>query len=266
MYERVKRRVREILDIPSPVGDRIGQAFDVFIVALIALNVVAVVLETVPEVEARAGAWLRLFEWLSLSVFVAEYALRVWSITSDPRYEGPVTGRLRFMATPFAIIDLLAIAPVFFVGLDLRFVRVLRLLRVLKLGRYSESLRVLIAVVRTRRRELTTSLFLVLLALLLTSSFMYYAEKDAQPDKFPSIPATFWWGVVALTTTGYGDVVPVTTMGKLMGGLTALLGVATIALPVGILASGFLDELQAGKAKKQAACPHCGGALGKQHS
>lgn len=265
--ERVKRRVREILMIPSALDDVAGRAFDAFIITLIVLNTLAVIVETIPGVTTGYEAWFLAFEWFSVVVFGTEYVLRVWSITAEPQYAHPVWGRLRWMATPFAILDVLAILPALLFAVDLRFLRVLRVLRVLKIGRYSESLRILTDVMRRSRRELVTSLFLVGLALLLTSSFMYYAEREAQPDAFSSIPAAMWWGIVALTTTGYGDIVPITAWGRVLGGMTAILGVATIALPVGILSSSFVQELEARRKKKGAEsiqCPHCGKDIKKE--
>lgn len=258
MAGRVRRRTYEILQIPSAPDDFWGRAFDVFIITLIGLNALAVVVETVPGIVDGYAEWFRAFELFSVVVFVAEYVLRLWSITANPAYTDPVTGRLRWMASPFAIIDVLAILPAFFLHLDLRFIRVLRVLRVLKLGRYSESVQILGNVVRRSRAEILTSLFLVGLALVLTSSFMYYAERDAQPDKFASIPHAMWWAIIALTTTGYGDVYPITTIGRLLGGFTALLGVMTIALPVGILSSSFVEEVQARRKRTSVTCPHCG--------
>lgn len=281
MTGRLRRRVFEILQIPSAPNDVQGKLFDVVIVSLIILNTVAVVVETVDAVQARWGVWLRAFELFSVTVFIAEYALRVWSITADPRYEHPVEGRLRWMASPFAIIDVIAILPAF-IGVDLRFVRVLRVMRVLKLGRYAESVQILGNVMRRSRADLLTSLFLVFLALILTSSFVYYAEKDAQPVAFDSIPRAMWWSVITLTTVGYGDVVPVTALGRVLGGMTALLGVASIALPIGILSSAFVQEIEnrrkrnvmspvalaaavngeiEARHKRQRTCPHCGEKL-----
>lgn len=258
----VRKRAYEILEIPSAPGDTPGHVFDAFIITLISLNVLAVVFETVGDNAVRYGAWLDLFETASLLVFALEYVLRLWSIVEHPsgRYRHPVWGRLRFAATPTALIDLVAILPAIIPIADLRFVRVVRLLRVLKLGRYSEGAVVLATVLRKRRDALLTSLAIVLLALLIVSSFMYYAEHDAQPDAFASIPHAMYWGVIAITTTGYGDVVPVTPFGQFLAGITALIGVGVIALPVGILASGFVTELEARKAKNgHRVCPHCGG-------
>lgn len=259
-YAHVKRRVAEILDIPSAPDDVAGRWFDRFIVALIGLNVVVVVLESVEGVHARHAPLFRAFEVVSLAVFVAEYVLRVWSATAKPEYARPVLGRVRFVLTPFALIDLVAIAPAFFpahvLSADLRLVRVLRMLRLLKLTKYSDSFRVLTTVLRRSREELVTAFSLVMVALLLVSTGMYYAEREAQPDAFASIPDAMYWGVISLTTTGYGDVVPRTDAGKFLAGATAILGVAVIALPVGILAGGFVEELN--RRRRHEACPHCG--------
>ena len=235
---------------------------DRFLVVLILLNVLAVILETVGDNATRYHGVLVAFEWLSLAAFGLEYLLRLWSATEDPRYASPVLGRLRWMATPWALVDLVAILPGLagLVGVragDLRFVRVLRLLRLLKLGRYTESFRVLARVLQSKKEELLMALFIVLVALVLSSSFMYYAEREAQPEAFSSIPAAMWWSIITLTTIGYGDVVPVTDAGRLVGGASALMGIFALALPVGILASGFTTELE-NRRKRPPTCAHCG--------
>jgi voltage-gated potassium channel len=279
MLERVKARVREIVQIPSAPDDVPGRLFDALIITLIVLNTIAVIIETLPGVQEQYGGALDTFEMVSVAVFIAEYLLRFWSITSEPGFGHPVTGRLRWMVTPFALIDIIAIVPAF-VGVDLRFVRVLRVLRVLKLGRYAESVQILANVLRRSRADLLTSFALVMFALVLTASFMYYAEHEAQPEAFSSIPRAMWWAIIALTTTGYGDVVPVTDYGRFLGGVTAVLGVAAIALPIGILSSSFVQEIEQRRrrnglsaallaasvnaeldAKRKRAsklCPHCG--------
>lgn len=269
---RLKTRTFEILEIPSKPGDVPGRTFDLFIISLIVLNIAAVMFETVGDNAERYEDAVFAFEVFSLAVFGVEFLLRVWSITANPAYAHPIMGRLRFLVSPIAIIDLVAILPAFlawfFPVTDLRFVRVVRLLRLLKLGRYSQGVLALTRALRSRRHALLTSLFVVIVALLITSSLMYYAEHDAQqarppgePRDFDSIPDSMWWGIVALTTTGYGDVVPMTPMGKVLGGVTALIGIGVIALPVGILASGFLDEINVAK-RETTTCPHCGKPLG----
>lgn len=238
------------------------------LVALIALNVVALVLESVGAVREAMGGWLRLFEVFSVLVFTVEYVLRVWSITATPRFAGAVRGRLRFAATPMALIDLLAILPFWlpFLGIDLRVLRMLRmfrLFRVLKLARYSQALQTFGVVLMRKREELTTILIVLGMLLLLVSSLMYYVENEAQPDKFSSIPATMWWGIATLTTVGYGDIVPVTGLGRVLGALIAVLGIGIFALPTGILGAAFVDEIQQQKAthRRNLTCPHCGEPL-----
>lgn len=282
--ERVRKRVREIVSIPSEPDDVAGRMFDALIVTLIILNTIAVIVESIPGFLDGWEAWFHAFELFSIAVFIAEYLLRLWSVTVEPEYSEPVAGRLRWMASPFAVIDLLAILPALLFALDLRFLRVLRVLRILKIGRYAESFQILGNVVRRSRRDLLTSLFMVMLALILTSSLMYYAEREAQPVAFESIPGAMWWSIVALTTTGYGDIVPITLVGRILGGITALLGVASIALPVGILSSSFVQEIESRRKKdrmsasvlatalneglairrKASVCPHCGKDIKKE--
>lgn len=262
MYERAKQRTWELLE--SNVGATpLDRLIDGFVMALIVLNVGAVLVETVEEISAPYAAYFRAFEIFSVAVFTAEYVLRLWSCTTDPRYADPARGRLRYATSPMALIDLLAIAPFFleFFAIDLRFVRSLRLFRLFrafKLARYSASMRTLGNVLRSKREELLVTLFVVVIMLVFASSAMYYAEHDAQPDKFSSIPASMWWGVATLTTVGYGDVFPVTPAGKVLGAMIAVLGVGLFALPTGILASGFAEELQRTRKRETVICPHCG--------
>ncbi len=279
----LRRRTWEIVEVARP-GDRPSWWFDVGIRLLIALNVAVVVVETVPEVAAVGGSFFRWFEIVSVAVFTAEYIARVWSAVEDPRYRRPVRGRLRFAATPLALVDLLAVLPALLplVGFDLRIlrgVRLFRLFRILKLGRYSRSLRTVGRVFRRRRGQLTIVLTALGLLLLVASSLMYLAEHEVQPEKFRSIPATMWWGVVTLTTLGYGDVYPVTVLGRFMAGIFALSGVLMVALPTAILGAGFMevageeagdgmrdpgrttDEPGGGTDTSRRRCPHCGEEL-----
>jgi voltage-gated potassium channel len=247
-------------------GDAESRRFDIFMLTLISLNVLAVMLETVPFVSAEFGTYLHIFDLFSVGVFSVEYGLRLWTITLDERYRSAVSGRIRYSLTPFALVDLFAILPFyipFLIPLDLRFIRILRLLRigrVLKMGRYSESIQTFERVFIRKKEELLMSLFLVMILLVVCSSVMYIAESEIQPDKFGSIPEAMWWGVVTLATVGYGDVYPVTPVGKIVGGIVALLGVAVYALPTGILAAGFGEELQRKRKKiaEERVCPHCG--------
>lgn len=259
-----RRRAWEILEVARP-GDRTSERFDIAIRALIALNVVAVVLETVRALDEAAHAFFVGFEAFSVAVFTVEYVGRVWSCVEATEYRRAVRGRLRFALTPLALIDLLAVLPSLlpFLGIDLRILRgmrLFRLFRILKLTRYSRSLQTMGRAFRRSREELVITLSVTALSVLIASSVMYYAEHAAQPEQFSSIPAAMWWGVVTLTTLGYGDVFPVTGIGRLMGGVFAITGILLIALPTAILGAAFVEEVREGYPSHRGAgpCPVCG--------
>jgi voltage-gated potassium channel len=257
----IKQRVWEILDVAKP-GDTVSRAFDIFILSLIFLNVVAVILGTVKEIEDRFALAFYWFEVFSVVVFSIEYLARVWSCVSRKEYANPIIGRLSFIIKPLSVIDLLAVLPFYlsFVTMDLRFIRALRLFRIFriaKLGRYSSSVRLLGRVIRNKQEELVITVMVMVLLVVLASSFMYFAENEAQPDKFPDIPTTMWWSIVTLTTVGYGDVFPITVIGKFFAGLIAVLGIGMFALPTGIIGASFVEEIEKQKSRKMV-CPHCG--------
>lgn len=222
---------------------------DIPIILLILANVVAAALETVPHIQQQWGDELHLFEQISLAVFVVEYLLRLWVCLENPGLNrlGPWRGRLRFALTPYALIDLLVILPSLLTfilpGLDLRFLRLIRILRLLKLARYSPALATLGRVIVEERRALYATLMIMAVLLLFSSTAMYYAERHVQPDVLGTIPDAMWWALATLTTVGYGDVTPVTAIGKLIGGLVMIFGLGVFALPIGILASGFNNEI-----------------------
>lgn len=259
----LKRRTWEVLEIGNE-KDRLSHCFDVFIFPLILLNVAAFIIGTIPAVDAVAGTHLFIFEVFSIIVFTIEYLGRLWSCTSLEKYRNPVTGRLRFAASPLAVVDLLAILPFYltFLGLDFRFLRILRIVRILriaKLSRYLSSLHLFVDVLRNRKEELIMTTTVLLILLIVSSSMMYYAEYDAQPEAFTSIPATMWWAVATLTTVGYGDIYPITALGRIFGSGVAVIGIGLFALPTAILGSGFIEEIN--KRKEKRTCPHCGKAL-----
>ena len=266
MTEGLKAQIYGILE----PGDEDSKYFDPFIMGLILLNVAAVVLETVDLIYSAYASFFHAFDVFSLAVFTVEYLLRVWSCTIDPRFKDPVRGRLRFLVTPLALVDLLAVLPFylpFFIP-DLRFMRAMRLFRlfrVLKLARYSESLQTFVDVLRLKKEELMLMLFAIMILLIVTSSLMYEAEHVAQPKAFASIPAAMWWGIVTLATVGYGDIYPITPWGKFIGSIVVLLGIGLFALPTGVLASGFAEVLARRKEEQkmqELRCPHCGRYIG----
>ena len=232
----LRRRVHFVLDVDR-FGDRTSRLVDQALVVLIVLNVLVAILQTDASIYGRAPQAFETFELVSLVIFGLEYLMRAWSCVEDHRFKEPVTGRLRFALQPMMLIDLaVLVIPLY---LDLRPLRILRLLR---LGRYSPRLRLFARVIRDKRDELLVGLFVAVVLLVACSTAMYYVEGPDQVG-FQSIPETMWWGVTTLTTVGYGDVSPVTGAGKILGALVALLGVGVFALPAGILASGFADAL-----------------------
>jgi voltage-gated potassium channel len=263
MYEKIKYHVYDIL-VETDDDELIDRIVAVILMILILVSVVTVILETVPEYNAAYGSLFRSIEVVSVAIFTVEYLLRLWVAPLDPNYAGRF-GRLRYALSLMAIIDLVAILPTFlpmFFPMDLlflRFLRTFRLFRLFKMSRYVESFNKLDDVVLAKKEELLVSTAMIAILLLFSSILMYLVENQVQPDKFPSIPAAFWWGIVTLTSVGYGDTFPITPLGKLLGGVTAFLGVAMFALPTGIFAAGFAEELAKRRRHDgECCCPNCG--------
>ncbi|MDB5569770.1 MAG: cyclic nucleotide-binding protein [Hyphomicrobiales bacterium] len=243
----LRRRVYAVLEAGGASGW--GEAWvRRLLVALVFVSVAGGVLNTVPDVFARWGLWLERLEIFALCVFWAEYVLRVWSAPEHTRYSElhPWRARWRLMREPLAVIDLLTILPLFvgvlFAG-DFQVLLALRLLRFFKLARYSPGMRSLALALQTERRALGAAFLLLSGLVLLTASGMYLLEREAQPDKLGSIPAAMWWSIVTLTTVGYGDVIPVTVGGRMLAGVTSILGLVMLAMPVGVLATAFSQEI-----------------------
>ena len=233
---------------PSLASDHKGRALNWALLVLIILNVVAITLESVKAFHSQYHLLFWYFEIFSVAVFTVEYLARVWSYTDqrEAKDRRPLIGRLKYMISPMALIDLIAILP-FFLGLyltfDLRFLRVLRLLRLFKLTRYSPALSALLDVIHKESGALISAFFVLMMMLVISASGIHLIEGDIQPEAFGSIPDAMWWSIITLTTVGYGDVVPVTPFGKLFGGLIGLVGIGMVALPAAILATGFAQNL-----------------------
>lgn len=263
MYvENVRHRSYELLT-GAKQGDRAARAVNIILTVLIALNIAAAVLQTEATIYAAAPRWFDGFECLSVCVFTIEYVLRLWSCTSNPAYRHPLFGRISSACTPMLLIDLASFAPFYvasFGAPDLRMLRVFRLFRILrifKLARYSESVRLLGRVLRAKRAALTVTCSAGGMLLIVSASLMYHVEHDAQPEQFSSIPAAMWWGIETLTTVGYGDMIPKTTAGKLIGSFIAVLGIGIFAIPAGLLGAGFIEEMEKHH-RPIPTCPHCG--------
>jgi voltage-gated potassium channel len=254
----MKRRIYNYIE-HNPV-------FIKFIYTLIILNVVSLIIGSYKEIREMNTKFLDYFEIFSVAVFTIEYILRLWTADQNEDYEGgPFLKRIRFVFSTFGLIDLIAILPFYLpliLPIDLRIVRILRitrLIRIFKLGRYSKSMKTISSVLKETKSDLGITLFIAFIMLVLASTLMFYIESDVQPDKFASIGHSFWWAVATLTTVGYGDVYPVTAMGKILSGAIALIGVGIVALPTGIISSAFVEKIS--KKNKTCTCPNCGSEI-----
>ncbi len=226
----------------------VSRIVHVCIMTLIIVSVVAIVLESEPGIYNRHKTLFIAIELFVVAVFIVEYLLRVWTVVDSPRqrYRHPLWGRLRYMVTPMALIDLLAILPVligFFVYNDLMILRGLRLVRVLKLTHHSHSMDLLLAVLKQERNTILSALFILCVLIILAATGIHMVEREVQPEAYGTIPRAIWWATVTLTTVGYGDVVPVTAAGKVFGTVIVISGIGMAALPAGIFAFGFTEEM-----------------------
>jgi voltage-gated potassium channel len=231
----------------------LSRIVDSCLVVLILLNVAAVLLESMESVRLVFAAQFRLFEILSVAVFSVEYLLRMWVCVETDRTnrnESASSLRLRYAASPMAIIDLLAVLPFYLGALgllgaaDMRVLRVLRLLRLFKLTRYADSMSLLWRVLRENASNFAAALGVLLIVMILAASGMYLIEREAQPEAFGSVPSAMWWAFATLTTVGYGDVTPITPIGKVFGAAITVVSIGIVALPAGLLASSFSARLR----------------------
>lgn len=245
-----KNKIFEIIE-PDRGSSRLSCLFDWFITSLILASVVSVFVVTF-DIPDWLNSLLSKFELAAVAVFTVEYLLRIW--TSDLLYEDktPFVARLKYVVSAMAVIDLVAILPFYLPMflptsvLGMRALRLVRLLRILKLNRYFNAMASIGVVIKEKRRELFGSLFFVFIMMIVSSLLMYAAEHDAQPLVFKNAFSGLWWAVSTLTTVGYGDIYPVTAVGRMIGALIALLGVAAVAIPTGIISSGLMERLSFG--------------------
>lgn len=234
---------------PTSTSGPLHRYIDHVIITAVLVSVMSIILETVPEIHAIFGPEFKLLEWVTVGIFTIEYVARIYSCCELEEYEHPIKGRLRYMMSVSALIDLLAISPFYFdlifhENFDLRFLRVFRLSRLLKLTRYTGTLNTLFKAVQREHRVLFASAFMMLLLVILTASLGFELEHAAQPDKFESIPATMYWAVITLASVGYGDITPVTPLGRAMTVVISLIGIGIFAIPAGLMASAFTDQLR----------------------
>jgi len=265
-----KKRLFEIIE-KGEDGDGQSLLFDKMIVALIAINIVAIVLESFNDLRSLYSNIFFLIEIVSVIIFSIEYILRIF--TADLLYpnETRLKGIIRYMISPMALIDLFAILPFylpFVIKIDLRFirsVRLVRMFRLFKLNRYSKSMLLITKVMKSEKDNLLVTVFMTSILILISSTMMYNFENAVQPDQFPNILSSFWWSIATLTTVGYGDVYPITPIGKILSGVIALLGIGLVALPTGIISSGFMKAIENKDECSKRECPHCGGDISREY-
>lgn len=244
---RLRPRLYGVLEL-GPAAGRVGGMVNWILISLIAATLAATVLESVPRLASAHSALFESVEFAALMAFSIEYLARLWTSVEHPPWRrlGVIQPRLRFALSPSGLIDLTAILPFwlsFVVAADFRVFLVLRLIRFFKLTRYSPAMRSLLEALYTERRALLGCFVILCGATLIAASLMHLAEGAVQPDKFGTIPDAMWWALVTLGTVGYGDAVPVTAAGRLVAGLTIVMGLLMVALPVGIVATAFADEV-----------------------
>ena len=269
-YQRVKRTVFEVIQSSAASGrERIAsRIFDDVIMALIVFSVVSVFICTFSIPDWLFRILIRI-EFVSIIVFVIEYALRIWTANLLYPELDPVRARIRYITSPMAIIDLIAILPAILPFLHLynlvgvRVFRLVRLLRVFKLNRYSDALAAIGDVFRSKSQQMIASIFFVFMILILASLLIYYAEHDAQPDQFENAFSGLWWAVATLTTVGYGDIYPITPLGRFLGAIIAILGIGMVAVPTSILSAGFMETLEKQTSGNQENEGECAGTKGE---
>lgn len=263
----MKRKIFNIINSDSGTPTLASKIFDVSIITLIILNVVTIIIDTfdIPEWLNTVMTWV---EIVSVIIFTIEYFLRIWVADMVYPETSPLKARLKYIFSFMAIIDLLAILPFyvpFLIPIDLRvlrMLRIIRLLRIFKINRYTTALSTIANVFRRKKHQLLSSMAVVIILMIIAAVLMYNIENEAQPDAFDNAMSALWWAVATLTTVGYGDVYPVTILGKILSAIIAILGIGLVAVPTGILSSGFVESMEEQKQQaeddEKCYCPYCG--------
>jgi len=260
----IKRSIYQLVEKGSH-GKKYNLYFDYFIASLIILNVLAIAVDSLSSISAELRQGLKIFEIISLLIFTAEFLMRVYVADLSHPADSKVKSIVRFVFSPLGLIDLFSILPFylpFLLPMDLRFLRLLRLLRfmrVFKISHYSQSLTLIGNVVKEKKAELGTTFFVAFILIVVAAFLMYFVEGKVQPDNFNDVFDSFWWALGTLSTVGYGDVYPITTLGKVISAVVSILGIGIVALPTGIISSSFIDKVAKSRLpSKTTTCPHCG--------
>ena len=247
-YSNLRKKAYQLLE-GEDHESKISRQVNLVLICLIFANVAAVMVESHSRIGQRYATEFALFEVISIIIFSIEYVLRVWSCIESQRFNHlpQLKARIRYMITPVALIDFIAIAPFYislFIAIDLRYLRLLRVLRLLKLIHYFKSFNIFLTVIAKEFKSMVAAILMMIVLIIVAASLMYTLENEAQPEVFSNIPESIWWSVVTMTTVGYGDVTPVTTLGRVVAAFIMLIGVGLVALPAGMLAARFGDELR----------------------
>lgn len=240
-----KSKKEQLFDILQ-IGDRtniISHGFDYFLVANILLNILVVFLETFSQLQAYHDTF-KIIEIVTTMVFCVEYILRIWTAEYLYPTESRGSARLHFLRSFDGIVDLLTIIPVFFLSgfIAFRILRVVRIFHLFRINAKTDSFSVIITVINKKKAQIASSLLIILILMLASSLCMYSVEHDAQPEAFKNAFSGLWWSVSAMLTVGYGDICPITVMGRVLGIIIAFLGVGVVAIPTGIISAGFVEE------------------------
>ena len=246
--ERTFRQKIHALMFESAYGGKLKEFFDVFIGVWVLISVLAVVMETVASVTYLINIEFVILDTIAVAIFTLEFMMRIYSSVEEPGHRNPLTGRIKEFTKPSTFIDFLAILPFFLEvllrdHLDLRFLRIFRLARLLKLTRGSDATATLFKVIKREWPVMSAAAFIMILLIILTASLGYLVEHAAQPEKFENIPTAIYWAVITLASVGYGDISPITPIGRAITVIMSLLGIGIFAIPAGLLASAFSDQL-----------------------
>ena len=250
--------------LEEPQKNRYSYGVNIFIYTLIIISIVTLIISTIDDFNDKYSSILSLIQHIIMPIFVLEYFLRLYAAGSLKKYRG-FFGKLKYMTSAYAIIDLIVIIPYIFIGFDfnnafIRSLRFFRIFRLFRMKKQAEFVKVISQILSSKKEEFTVLLFCTLAIIIFLSFIVFESEHNAQPEVFTNIPQTLWWAVATLTTVGYGDMYPITTLGKLITAIVSILGIAFIAIPGGIFASEFVNIFSKRKLQRKSKnrCLECG--------
>jgi voltage-gated potassium channel len=262
--EKLKRRIYSIIR-DDDENDLISTIIDSIIVFFILINVLIIILDTFDNIRPYIEKYYSYIEIVSLIIFTLEYILRIWtSVYIYPELQ-PRQARIKYFFSIKSLIDLISLLPFYFllININIKILRILRLIRIfsiLKMNRYSKAISTVGQVIKNKAAQLLSSFFVVVLLIIFSSVLMYFIEHDAQPGVFDNAFSGLWWAIATLTTVGYGDIYPITILGKILGTFIAMLGIGLVAIPTGIISAGFIEQMN-NKNEDKDYCPYCGKKL-----